>query len=185
MSYKNTYNADIRPKLKEELGLKNLYQTPQVLKIVVNVGLGSRRKTDKILETVNQDLAVITGQKSAERKARKAIAGFKLRQGEVIGSAVTLRGQRMYDFLERLVRVSLPRIRDFRGLPLAGFDGKGNYSFGIKEHTVFPEVDQENARELYGIAITIVTSAQTDDQGEQLLRSFGFPLVKRETQGDE
>lgn len=185
MSFKDTYNSNIRPKLQTELGMANIYQVPEIKKIIVNVGLGSRRKTDKIVETVGRDLAVITGQKPTDRQARKAIAGFKLRQGEIIGSAVTLRGQRMYDFLERLTRISLPRIRDFRGLSLDGFDGQGNYSFGIKEHTVFPEVDQENARELYGIGVTIVTTAKTNEQAEKLLREFGFPLVKRDSKENE
>ncbi len=179
MTMKQRYITEIRPRLKDELGVRNVHMVPRLEKITVNVGLGSRRKDDKLEEAVIRDLARITGQTPVPRLARKAIAGFKLREGETIGVAVVLRGARMYDFLTRLIRVVLPRIRDFRGLPLSGFDGQGNYSFGIKEHIVFPEVDHERIQDLYGLGITITTTATTDAHGETLLRSLGMPFAEQ------
>lgn len=166
-------------KLGSELSIANVHAVPQLEKIVLNVGVGSMRQTPKIIEIITNDLARVTGQRPSVRHARKAIAGFKLRAGEPIGVAVTLRGQRMRDFLTRLIRTSLPRIRDFRGLPLEGFDGKGNYTFGIREHTVFPEIEHDNVTQFYGIGITIVTTAKTDEHAEALLRSLGLPLKSR------
>lgn len=179
MSLSQNYKTTIRPALAKEMNIANIHAVPKLEKIILNVGLGSLRQTAKIIETVSHDLARVTGQQPAVRRARKAIAGFKLRQGEPIGVAVTLRGQRMYDFLERLARTSLPRIRDFRGLPLEGFDGNGNYTFGIKEHTVFPEIEHDSVTTFYGIGVTIVTTATTDSQAETLLRSLGLPLKVR------
>lgn len=171
-----THYKTIAPELSKDLGIANAMAVPRLEKIMVNCGFGSKRQVSKFQELVMGDLARITGQKPTARSARKAIAGFKLRQGEVIGASVTLRGQRMFDFLERLIGVVLPRIRDFRGLPATGFDGKGNYSFGVREQTVFPEIDQERVSEFYGIGITIVTTAQNDKAGEALLRKLGLPL---------
>ena len=172
-------SLQIRTELGSELSVTNVNAVPKLQKIVLNVGLGSMRQTPKIMETVSDDLARVTGQRPAPRRARKAIAGFKLRAGEPIGVALTLRGRRMYDFLERLIRTSLPRIRDFRGLPLEGFDGSGNYTFGIREHTVFPEIEHDRVTQFYGLGITIVTTATRDADAERLLRRLGLPLVAR------
>ncbi len=180
MRLRTQFATELRPKLGTELSIANVNAVPAVTKIVVNIGTGSRRQHGKFLEIAAADLAKITGQKPASRSAHKAIAGFKLRAGEVIGLSSTLRGKRMYDFLERLVHVVLPRIRDFRGLPLTGFDGRGGYSFGIREHTVFPEIDHERVSEFYGLGVTIVTSATSGEATEALLRSLGLPLVRRE-----
>ncbi|MGI6103122.1 MAG: 50S ribosomal protein L5 [Patescibacteria group bacterium] len=179
MSLKEQYTKTVAPALTKELGVKNAHAVPRLAKISVNVGTGSRRGTQGLEEIVTRDLALITGQKPVTRTARKAIAGFKLRAGEVVGYAVTLRGKRMEDFFQRLVTVVLPRIRDFRGLPTTGFDGRGNYSFGVREHTVFPEINQDNVREFYGVGITITTTATDNRAAESLLRALGFPLVKR------
>lgn len=179
MSLKEQYTKSIAPAIAKELSVKNSLAVPRLAKISVNVGTGSRRSVQNFDEIVLRDLALITGQKPAERKAKKAIAGFKLRAGETVGYTVTLRSKRMEDFFERLVAVALPRIRDFRGLPIAGFDGHGNYSFGIREHMVFPEINQDNVREFYGVGITITTTATDDRAAESLLRALGLPLVKR------
>ena len=172
-------STEMRTALAKELGISNINALPKLQKIVLNVGVGSMRQSPKIIETVTEDLARVTGQRPAARRARKAIAGFKLRAGEPIGMALTLRGRRMYDFFERLVRTSLPRIRDFRGLPFEGFDGHGNYTFGIREHTVFPEVEHDRVTQFYGLGITLVTTATRDADAEALLRRLGFPLVAR------
>lgn len=183
MSLATLYNQTIAPTLTKEHGLGNVHATPKLVKIVVNVGIGSNRTTPKMAEIVSKDLARITGQKPILTRAKKAVAAFKLRAGEVIGVAVTLRGNRMYDFLERLTKTSLPRIRDFRGLPMAGFDGHGNYSFGIKEHTVFPEIEHDSVTQFYGFGVTIATTATTDESAEALLRALGLPLKANEQKG--
>jgi len=176
MSLATDYKETIAPALKGELGIKNVHALPKLQKITVNVGFGSMRGQGKIAETIAADLARVTGQKPAIRRAKKAVAAFKLRAGEPIGLAVTLRGSKMYNFLERLIRTSLPRIRDFRGLPLTGFDGHGNYTFGMKEHTVFPEIEHDTIAQFYGMSITLTTNRVTDSQAELLLRKLGFPL---------
>jgi large subunit ribosomal protein L5 len=173
------YKTEIQSKLAKDLSIKNVNAVPKLAKIVVNIGAGSRRQQGKFLELATVDMGRITGQKPATRNARKAIAGFKLRSGEAIGLSSTLRGKRMYDFMERLIHVVMPRIRDFRGLPLTGLDGQGNYSFGIREHTVFPEIDQERVSEFYGLGISIVTTATSNEGAESLLRSLGLPLKHR------
>lgn len=179
MSLKTIYRTELRPVLAKGQGQSvNLMAVPELRKIVVNVGVGSRRQVPKILELVGRDLARITGQQPATRRSKQAIAGFKLRAGEPVGLAVTLRGERMYGFLERLIHVALPRIRDFRGLPLSGFDGQGNYTFGIREHTVFPEIDQDQVTEFYGLGITLETSATDTAGADRLLRALGLPLVR-------
>lgn len=175
MSIKQDFDKKIRPELAKELNL-HLMAAPALEKITVNIGLGQFRDNKEQVEIIKKDLAIITGQQPAPRKAKKAIAGFKLREGEIVGYSVTLREHRMYSFFEKLVNIVIPRIRDFRGLPTEKFDSKGNYSFGIKEHIIFPEIEAEKARNLYGISITITTTAKTDEQGEKLLRSLGFPL---------
>lgn len=179
------YKTELRTKLGQELSIKNRNAVPKLEKMVVNIGTGSRRQNGKFLELAIKDLALITGQKPSSRKSHKAIAGFKLRTGEVIGLSVTLRGKRMYDFMERLIHVVMPRIRDFRGLQLSGFDGQGNYSFGIREHTVFPEIDHERLSEFYGIGVTMVTTATSNEAAEALLRALGLPLKKRAAAGEQ
>lgn len=174
------FKKEVRPALGSQLAIANINAVPKVSKIVVNIGTGSRRQHGKFLEIAAADLAKVTGQKPASRAAHKAIAGFKLRAGEVIGLSSTIRGKRMYDFLERLIHVVLPRIRDFRGLPLTGFDGRGSYSFGVREHTVFPEIDHERVSEFYGLGITIVTTATSSEATEAVLRSLGLPLKQRD-----
>ncbi|MBI4023212.1 50S ribosomal protein L5 [Candidatus Berkelbacteria bacterium] len=180
MSLKATYLETVLPQLQTQLGVTNRHAAPKLEKVVVNVGTGSLREVAKIHEIVPHDLALITGQKPVARQARKAVAAFKLRAGEIVGYAVTLRGARMYDFFQRLISITLPRIRDFRGLPLDGFDGHGNYSFGIREHAVFPEIDHDHVQHFYGLGVTVHTSAKSNQAGEALLRSLGFPLQKRE-----
>ncbi|MBI4032189.1 50S ribosomal protein L5 [Candidatus Berkelbacteria bacterium] len=178
MTLKERYIKEVRPALAKALGRTNPHALPRLHKIVVNVGVGSQRQVANVVETVQQDLATITGQRPSPRRAKKAIAGFKLRAGEPIGVSVTLRGQRMYDFFERLVRTALPRIRDFRGLSRAGFDGHGNYAFGVREQTVFPEIDTDVVSRFYGMGISIATTAKTDAEAEALLRALGLPLAK-------
>lgn len=175
MPTKNDFDKKIRPELAKDLGL-NILAVPAIEKITVNIGLGQIRDNKEQVEIMRTDLALITGQKPSARKSRKAIAGFKLRQGEVIGYSVTLRGERMYSFLTKLVNIVIPRIRDFRGLSVEKFDGKGNYSFGIKEHTIFPEIEAEKVKNLYGLSITITTSAKNNEAGEKLLRALGLPF---------
>ncbi len=175
MSIKNDFDKKIRPELAKTLNLHPM-ATPALEKITVNIGLGQFRDNKEQVEAIKKDLAIITGQKPAPRKSKKAVAGFKLRQGEIVGYTVTMRGNRMYSFFEKLVNIVIPRIRDFRGLPVEKFDNKGNYSFGIKEHIIFPEIEAEKAKNLYGISIAITTTAKDSEQGEKLLRALGFPL---------
>jgi large subunit ribosomal protein L5 len=168
----------IAPQLREQLGLANVMQTPSLTKIVVNVGLGEAINDSKALEGAIRDLAIITGQKPRVNRARKSIAGFKLREGMTIGAKVTLRGDRMWEFFDRLLSVALPRIRDFRGLNPTSFDGRGNYTFGLTEQLVFPEIDYDSIDAIRGMDVTIVTSAETDEHGKALLAAFGFPFAK-------
>ena len=174
---KERYEAEIRNRLKDELGLDNVMQVPRLTKIVVNMGVGDAVADAKALDGATRDLATITGQKASVRRARKSIASFKLRAGMPIGAKVTLRGDRMWDFFDRLLSVALPRIRDFRGLSADSFDGRGNYTFGVTEQLIFPEVDYDTVDKVRGMDITIVTSAQTDEQGRALLTAYGFPFV--------
>ena len=175
---KALHRETIAPQLKEQLGLTNAMQIPSLTKIVVNVGLGEAINDSKALEGAMQDLATITGQKPRVNRARKSIAGFKLREGMAIGAKVTLRGDRMWEFFDRLLSVALPRIRDFRGLNPRSFDGRGNYTFGLTEQLVFPEIDYDDIDAVRGMDVTIVTSAETDEQGKALLEAFGFPFTK-------
>jgi large subunit ribosomal protein L5 len=169
------YRAELVPQLKNELSLDNVMQVPRLVKIVVNMGVGEAIKDGKLLEAAVKDLAVITGQKPVVTKARKSIAGFKLREGQEIGAKVTMRGDRMWEFLDRLLTLTLPRIRDFRGL-VATFDGRGNYTFGLTEQLVFPEIDYDQVSKVRGMHITVVTTAQTDDEARALLKALGFPF---------
>ncbi len=171
------YRDELRARLKDQLGLDNVMQVPRLVKIVVNVGVGDAIVEPRALEGAVRDLTVITGQRPRVNTARKSIAGFKLRQGMAIGAKATLRGDRMWDFLDRLLAIALPRIRDFRGLPANSFDGRGNYTFGVTEQLIFPEIDYDSIDSVRGMDITIVTSADRDEHGRALLQAFGFPFA--------
>ena len=180
---KAKYQDEIRAKLKDELGLGNVMQVPRLEKIVVNMGVGGAVGQASLLEHAVTDLTLITGQKPLITRARKSIANFKLREGNAIGAKVTLRGDRMWEFLDRLVALAIPRIRDFRGLPANSFDGRGNYTFGVTEQLIFPEIDYDKIDQTRGMDITIVTTARTNAEGKALLDAFGFPF-KREGQAN-
>ena len=173
---KSRYREEILPALREEFGYANVMMVPGLTKIVVNMGVGEAARDSKLIEGAVKDLTAITGQKPTVTKARKSIAQFKLREGQPIGTHVTLRGDRMWEFLDRLVSLALPRIRDFRGLSPKQFDGKGNYTFGLTEQVMFHEIDQDKVDRQRGMDITVVTTAQTDDEGRALLRALGFPF---------
>jgi large subunit ribosomal protein L5 len=174
---KQRFREEIVSALQQELGLTNAMQVPRLEKIVVNMGIGDAVKDGRLLEAALEDLAVITGQKAVITKARKSIAGFKLREGMAIGAKVTLRGDRMWEFYDRLVSLALPRIRDFRGMSPRSFDGHGNYTLGVTEQLIFPEVDYDKVVQVRGMDITIVTTATTDDEARSLLVALGFPLA--------
>lgn len=176
---KAKYRADIAPALMEEFGYANPMQIPGLVKIVVNMGVGDAAKDSKLIEFAVRDLTAITGQKPQVTKARKSIAQFKLREGQPIGAHVTLRGDRMWEFLDRLLATALPRIRDFRGLSPKQFDGKGNYTFGLTEQVMFHEIDQDRIDRVRGMDITIVTTATNDDEGRSLLTQLGFPFKEK------
>ena len=173
---KTRYRAEIAPALREEFSFPNVMQIPTVTKVVVNMGVGDAARDSKLIEGAIRDLTDITGQKPQVTTARKSIAQFKLREGQPIGAHVTLRGDRMWEFLDRLLSVALPRIRDFRGLSPKQFDGNGNYTFGLNEQSMFHEIDQDKIDRVRGMDITIVTTAKTDDEGRALLRLLGFPF---------
>lgn len=173
------YRETVVPQLKEQFGYANVMQVPKITKISLNMGLGEALGDKKVLEHAANDMTLISGQKPVQTLARKSIAGFKVREGWPIGCKVTLRRVRMYEFLDRLVNVAIPRIRDFRGLPDKSFDGQGNYSFGFKEQIVFPEIDYDNIDALRGLDVTIATSAKTDKEARALLQAFNFPLRKQ------
>jgi large subunit ribosomal protein L5 len=175
------YNETLRGELQRDLGLGNVMQAPRLEKIVVNMGVGAATAQASLLEGAQRDLTVITGQKPLVTRARKSIAGFKLREGNAIGTKVTLRGDRMWEFLDRLISIAIPRIRDFRGLNPRSFDGHGNYTFGLTEQLVFPEIDYDSIDQPRGMDITIVTTAATDAEGRALLLAMGFPF-RREGQ---
>ena len=177
--YKKKYMDEVRPALTKEFSYSNVMQVPKVEKIVVNIGVG-RESADnpKVLDFAVGDMTTITGQKPVITKAKKSIANFKLREDRPIGVRVTLRGPRMYDFLDRLINLALPRVRDFRGVPADSFDGRGNYTLGLREQLIFPEIEYDKIDKLRGLEVTIVTSAKTDDEGRALLRLFGMPFVK-------
>ena len=170
------YEQTIRPKLAREFGLTNPHQVPRLVKVVLNVGMGEGTKNPKALEAAVEELAAISGQRPVVTRAKKAIANFGLRAGMPVGATVTLRGARMYEFLDRFINLAVPRIRDFRGLPNRSFDGRGNYTFGVKEQMIFPEVDFDKVEKIHGMDITIVTSAGRDDLALALLREFGWPF---------
>ncbi len=173
---KDKYRNEIAPQLKEELGLENVMEVPRITKITLNMGVGEAIGDKKVLESAVADMEMIAGQKAVVTKARKSIAGFKVRDGWPIGCKVTLRSDRMYEFLERLISIAIPRIRDFRGISPKSFDGRGNFAMGVTEQIIFPEIDYDKVDALRGMDITITTTARTDDEGRALLRAFNFPL---------
>jgi large subunit ribosomal protein L5 len=170
------YNSEIVPLLKEKFGYRNVMQVPKLSKVVVNMGLGDAIENVKVIETAAAEIAIITGQKPVVTKARKSIANFKLREGVPIGVMVTLRRNQMYHFLDKLIAIALPRVRDFKGVSPRGFDGRGNYTLGIKEQIMFPEVNYDKIDKIRGMNITIVTTARTDEEGLELLRLMGIPF---------
>ena len=175
---KERYQTEMVSALQEQLGLKNVMQVPQVKKIVINIGLGEALDNPKAIDAAVNDLQLITGQKPVTNKARVSIAAFKLREGRIIGAKVTLRGERMWSFLDRLINIVLPRVRDFRGVSRDAFDGRGNYTLGLREQLIFPEIEYDKIDKVRGMEITIVTSAQNDEQAARLLEMFGMPFRK-------
>jgi large subunit ribosomal protein L5 len=177
---KDRYDDEIRDQLRKELGLENVMQVPRLSKIIVNMGAGDAAADAKLINGVVEDLRIITGQQPKVNKARKSVSNFKIREGQAIGASVTLRGERMWEFFDRLIALAIPRIRDFRGLNPKGFDGRGNYSFGVTEQLIFPEIDYDKVMKVRGMDITLVTTAETDAQGEALLSAFGFPFRRQQ-----
>jgi len=170
------YHEYVRPEMAKQFGFDNPMQIPKIEKVVINVGVGDASKNQKLMESVIEELEIITGQKPVVTKARKSISNFSLREGMPVGASVTLRASRMYEFLDRLVSVAAPRIRDFRGLPTRSFDGRGNYTVGVKEQIIFPEIDYDKVNKIHGMDISVVTSTTKDDEGLALLRLMGFPF---------
>ncbi len=173
---KRRYEDEVRPSLKEQLELSSIMETPRIEKITVNMGVGEAKTNAKALDSAVEELTTITGQRAQITRAKRSIAGFKIRQGMPIGTKATLRGVRMYEFLDRLVSIALPRIRDFRGLSARSFDGRGNYSIGIREQIIFPEINYDDVQEVRGLDVVITTSAKTDEEGLALLRQLGLPF---------
>jgi large subunit ribosomal protein L5 len=177
---KERYEEELRARLKDELGFSTIMRVPRVTKITLNMGVGDAKVETKALDSAIEELTTIAGQRAQVRKARKSIASFKLREGMPIGARVTLRGDRMWEFLDRLISIALPRIRDFRGLAPESFDGRGNYSIGIREQIIFPEINYDDIQSVRGLDVAITTSAQNDDEGLALLRGLGMPFRERE-----
>ena len=175
---KEQYKNEIVPELTKKFGYKNVMQVPKLDKIVVNMGVGEAKENAKVLESAMNDMAIITGQKPVQTKAKNSVANFKIREGMPIGCKVTLRGDRMYKFLDRLVNLALPRVRDFRGVNPNAFDGRGNYALGIKEQLIFPEIEYDKVDKVRGMDIIFVTTAKTDEEGRELLRLFNMPFAK-------
>ncbi len=173
---KQRYDAEVRERLKAELGYGSIMQVPRIEKITVNMGVGEAKTNSKALDSAVEELTIIAGQRAQIRRARKSIAGFKIREGMPIGAKVTLRGARMYDFLDRLVSIALPRIRDFRGLSPQSFDGRGNFSLGVREQIIFPEINYDDVDAVRGLDVAITTTAKTDEEGLALLRELGLPF---------
>ena len=170
------YRSEVRDKLSEEFGYANVHQVPTLTKIVVNIGLGEATQNPKLLERASEEMALITGQKAVIRKARKSVANFKLRQGQPIGCSVTLRGARMWEFFDRLTNVALPRVRDYKGSSPKAFDGRGNYTLGVREQIIFPEVDYDKVEKITGLNVTVCTTARTDAEAKSLLAHLGMPF---------
>ncbi len=175
---KERYEQEVVPKLRKEFGISNPMAVPRISRVVCNIGLGEATRNPKLMDQAVEELAAITGQRPVPRKARRSIAQFKLRTGMQVGCAVTLRRDRMFEFLDRLINIALPRVRDFRGLSPKGFDGRGNYTMGIRDHVIFPEIDYTKVETPKGMNITVVTTARTDDQARFLLEELGFPFAK-------
>lgn len=176
MDLRERYYKEVKAKLLERFKYENIHEVPKIEKISVNIGLGEAVANPKLIDQALVELAQITGQRPKICKARKSIAGFKLRKGMPIGVMVTLRGKRMYDFLARLIHIALPRVRDFKGLPRSGFDGRGNYTLGLTDHTIFPELDASKVEKVKGLSVTIVTSAKSDEEAYELLKEMGMPF---------
>jgi large subunit ribosomal protein L5 len=174
---KQRYNDELREQLKEQFGLSSIMQAPTISKITLNMGVGEAKTDAKVLDAAMDELTIIAGQRAQLRRARKSVAQFKIREGMPIGARVTLRGDRMWEFLDRLISIALPRIRDFRGLSPDSFDGRGNYSLGIREQIIFPEIDYDQIKEIRGLDVAITTTAANDEQAEALLRGLGMPLA--------
>lgn len=174
------YQEEVLPELKKKFNLDNDLAAPRLTKLVVNVGVTDQQHRDQAIDNVSRQITAMTGQKPAVRVARQSIAGFKLRQGDPVGVAVTLRGERMYQFLDKVISVVLPRVKDFQGIPTTSFDGNGNYNFGLKEQIIFPEIDYDKIDYIRGLQITLVTSTDSDEQALELLRLLGIPFVKEE-----
>jgi large subunit ribosomal protein L5 len=174
---KQRYNDELRHQLKDDLGVDSIMQVPRITKITLNMGVGEAKTDAKVLDGAMDELSIIAGQRAQLRRARKSVAQFKIREGMPIGARVTLRGDRMWEFLDRLISIALPRIRDFRGLNPTSFDGRGNYSLGLREQIIFPEIDYDSIKEIRGLDVAITTSAVNDEQAEALLRGLGMPLA--------
>jgi len=182
---KERYESECKPQLQEKFGYSNTLEIPKIEKIVLNMGLGEAVQNPKIVEKAANELTLIAGQKAVVTRARKSIATFKLREGMPIGARVTLRREKMYDFLSKLINIALPRVRDFRGISPKGFDGNGNYSMGIKEHIIFPEVDYDKIDKIRGLNISFVTNAKTDEEGRTLLKTLGMPFKEQKKSTDQ
>ena len=180
---KELYESELRARLKEQLGLDSIMQVPRIQKITLNMGVGEAKTDSKQLDSAMEELTIIAGQRAQVRKARKSVASFKIREGMPIGARVTLRGARMWEFLDRLISIALPRIRDFRGLSASSFDGRGNYSLGIKEQMIFPEINYDSIESIHGMDITFVTSTNKDDQAYALLKELGMPFRSEDKKG--
>ena len=178
---KERYRAEILPELMRQFGYANVMQAPRIEKVTVNIGLGEARENARAVESATTDIATITGQKPVVTKAKKAIANFKIREGMPVGVAVTLRGDRMYEFLDRMLNAALPRIRDFHGVPTKAFDGRGNFSLGVREQLIFPEIDYDKIDRIRGMQVNIATTARTDEEGRRLLELLGMPFQKDRT----
>ena len=174
------YNIKIKQELKSKLGLKNIFEVPKIEKIILNMGVGDGKDDSKLIDKAQDDLTLISGQKAVKTTSKKAISGFKIREGMPLGAKVTLRNKIMYEFLDRLVNIAIPRIRDFRGLNIKSFDGKGNFSMGIKEHVIFPEINFDKVEKIRGMDITICTSAKNNNEAIELLKSFNMPFKQKE-----
>ena len=182
---KARYESEIRPQLKDELGVSSIMQVPKIQKITLNMGVGEAKTDAKVLDAAMEELTTIAGQRAQVRRARKSVAQFKIREGMPVGTRVTLRGARMYEFLDRLVSIALPRIRDFRGLNPGSFDGRGNYSLGVREQIIFPEINYDDIQQVRGLDVTITTSAETDDHAFALLRALGLPFSGEDERRDQ
>ncbi len=177
-NFKNLYDQEIKPSLQKKFNYKSIMEVPKLEKIVINMGVGEASHDSKFIDAALKDLEVLAGQKPIATKAKKSIAGFKVREGQTIGAKVTLRGENMYNFMEKLIRIALPRVRDFRGVSKTAFDGKGNYTLGIKEQLIFPEIDYDNVLKIRGMDIVFVTTAKTNEEAKSLLEGFGMPFRK-------